>query len=114
MGVHKTFEIPMEFIENSIKIGIDIKKGEAKGITKNIESGTDLKRIYFVGQGLVLDTEDEFGDTDVITINWSDENFGSFMGGPRRLLSITALRDLKILMNLCKIKYTDKEFLCRV
>ena len=113
-ALHPTLDIPMEFIENSIEIGIKLAEASAKGEEKYINDfspyGNDLKNIYFVGAGLVLDTRDEFGQEDVITISHESECFGSFSGGPRRLLSIKAIRNLEKLMQLCKIKHTPKNF----
>lgn len=111
--LHPTLDIPMEFIENSIEIGIKLAEAAEKGETKYINDfspGNDLKNIYFVGAGLVLDTRDEFGQEDVITISHESESFGSFSGGPRRLLSIKAIRNLEKLMQLCWIKHTPKNF----
>lgn len=112
--LHPTFDIPMEFIENSINIGVQIieaaNRGENKTINDFSPCGNDLKRIYFVGAGLVLDTRDEFGQEDVITISHDAESFGSFSGGPRRLLSITAIRSLEKLMQLCEVKHTPKNW----
>lgn len=112
--LHPTFDIPMEFIENSINIGVQIAEAADRGENKTINDfspyGNDLKRIYFVGAGLVLDTRDEFGQEDVITISHEDETFGSFSGGPRRLLSIKAIRNLEKLMQLCEINHTPKNW----
>jgi hypothetical protein len=111
--LHPTLDIPIEFIENSIEIGIKqteaVLKGEKKYIN-DFSPGNDLKNMYFAGAGLVLDTQDEFGQEDVITISHDSESFGSFNGGPRRLLSIKAIRSLEKLMQLCKIKYSPKNF----
>jgi hypothetical protein len=108
------FDIPMEFIENSINIGIQLSESSLKGEPKyisDISSGNDLKRIYFAGRTLCLDTEDEFKQEMVITIVWDDESFGLFSGGPRRLLSLNALRGMKKLMELNEINHEDKIFL---
>jgi hypothetical protein len=104
--LHPTFDIPIEFIENSINVGIKL----AENHFTYIPSGSDLKKIYFVGASLVLDCVDEFGQTDSIIINHDSETFGSFNGGPRRLLSINAIRNLEKLMELLKIKYTPKNW----
>ena len=112
--LHPTFDIPMEFIENSINIGIQLAEARQRGEKKYINDfspyGNDLKNIYFVGAGLVLDTRDEFGQEDVITISHGEESFGSFSGGPRRLLSIKAIRNLEKLMQLCEVKHTPKNW----
>jgi hypothetical protein len=112
--LHPTFDIPMEFIENSISIGIKLAEASHRGERKHINDyspySNDLKRIYFVGAGLVLDTRDEFGQEDVITISHESECFGSFAGGPRRLLSIDAVRNLEKLMQLCEINHTPKNW----
>ena len=108
------FEIPREFIENSIRVGIQLSeyrdKGEKKYI-KDVSPGNDLKNIYFAGQTLCLDTKDEFGQEDVITISWNDESFGLFSGGARRLLSLNALRDLDTLMKMNNINHEPKPFI---
>ena len=101
---HPVYEIPTEFIENSIRVGITIAKDPNLTIAE-VSPGNDLKRIYFVGQGLCLDTRDEFGQEEVITVNWSSKTYGLFSGGPRVPLSPTALSSLQELMDLCNINY---------
>lgn len=101
---HPVFEVPMEFIEHSLEIAIKIAKDPNLSIS-DVSSGTDLKRVYFVGQGLCLDTRDEFGQEQVITVNWSDKKFGFFSGGPRVSLSDVAIDRLRTLMELCNINY---------
>jgi hypothetical protein len=111
--IHATFNIPIEFIENSISIGIQIAESVLSGEKKYIDDfspGNDLKKIYFVGSGLILDVCDEFNQTDVITISHDSECFGSFTGGPRRLLSIAAIRKLEKLMQLCVINHIPKNW----
>ena len=108
---HQVYDIPMEFIENSIQIGIKLANGEAKTIDELSPYGNDLKNLYFVGQGLCLDVKDAIGSADVITLSWDKETFGFFSGGPRRLLSLPALRGLQELMDLCEINYEPKEML---
>jgi hypothetical protein len=101
---HPVYEIPMEFIEHSLEIAIKIANQPALSIG-DVTSGTDLKRVYFVGQGLCLDTRDEFGQEEVITVNWSDKCYGLFSGGPRVPLSSVALDRLITLMDLCNVNY---------
>lgn len=101
---HPVYEIPIEFIEHSLEIAITIAKDPNLSIS-DVSSGTDLKRVYFVGQGLCLDTMDEFGQVDLITVNWSDRCFGLFSGGPRVPLSHVAIERLITLMDLCNINY---------
>lgn len=101
---HPVYDIPAEFIENSIRVGITISQNPDLCISE-VSPGNDLKRIYFVGQGLCLDTEDEFGIQNVITISWSDKSYGLFSGGPRIPLSPLALESLQELMDLCNINY---------
>jgi hypothetical protein len=105
----------MEFIENSIQIGIQISQARDRGETRHIEDfgqfDNDLKNIYFVGQGLCLDVKDLIGTLDVITLSWDRETFGYFSGGPRRLLSLKALRSLRQLMDLNGIQYESKPIL---
>jgi hypothetical protein len=112
--ISAVFDIPAEFIENSIKIGIQLseyrEKGEKKYIN-DVSPGNDLKSIYFAGQTLCLDTRDEFGQEAVITLSWDEESFGLFSGGPRRLLSLNALRDLDTLMKKNNINHDPKLFL---
>jgi hypothetical protein len=73
---------------------------------------SDFKQSYFVGATLCIDTVDEFGMTDVITINYSTECFGSFSGkGVRRLLSIQGLQNLKRLMELSDINHREKSWM---
>lgn len=101
---HPVYEIPTEFIENSIRVGISIANDPTLSIS-DVSPGNDLKRIYFVGQGLCLDTKDEFGNEEVITVNWSSKTYGLFSGGPRVPLSPVALKSLQELMDLCNINY---------
>jgi hypothetical protein len=101
---HPVYEIPTEFIENSIRVGISVAKDPELSIS-DVSPGNDLKRIYFVGQGLCLDTKDEFGQEEVITVNWSSKTYGLFSGGPRVPLSPQALKSLQELMDLCQINY---------
>jgi hypothetical protein len=103
----------MEFIENSIDIGIKISEARDRGETKYVNDfsgpwGNDLTNIYFVGQGLCLDVKDAISSLDVITLSWDRETFGYFSGGPRRLLSLPALRKLQRLMDLNGINYEPK------
>jgi hypothetical protein len=54
----------VEFIENSIDIGIKISEARDQGQSKHVNDfsgpyGNDLTNIYFVGQGLCLDVKDE-------------------------------------------------------
>ena len=96
-------EIPMEFIEHSIQQGIDIAN------KKKFLTDGDLQRIYFAGATLFLDTQDEFGFSDVITICHSSECYGYFSGKCiRHLLSIKACKKLEELMKICNIKHKKK------
>ncbi len=101
---HPVYEIPMEFIEESLNIALKIANSTTLSIS-DISPGNDLKRVYFAGQGLCLDTKDEFGQEAVITVNWSDKCYGLFSGGPRVPLSSVALDRLITLMDLCNINY---------
>lgn len=101
---HPVYEIPTEFIENSIRVGITIAR-DPNLIISDVSPGNDLKRLYFAGQGLCLDTKDEFGQEEVVTVNWSDKCYGLFSGGPRVPLSPVALNSLRELMDLCNINY---------
>lgn len=106
----------VEFIENSIDIGIKISEARDRGESKRIEDfsgpwGNDLTNIYFVGQGLCLDVKDAIGSQEVITLSWDKETFGYFSGGLRRLLSLPALRKLERLMDLNGINYQHKSTL---
>lgn len=105
---HPVYDIPTEFIENSLRVGITIVENPELKIS-DVSPGTDLKRMYFVGQGLCLDTKDEFGNEAVITVNWSDKQYGLFSGGPRIPLSPQALTSLQRLMDLCNVNY-EKEY----
>jgi len=106
-------ETPMEFIENSIEIGIKISEARDRGKKMHVRDfggpyGNDLINLYFVGQGLCLDVRDAIGSVEVITLSWEKETFGYFSGGPRRLLSLPALRKLKRLMVLNEINHGSK------
>lgn len=103
---HPVYEIPTEFIENSLRVGITLAESSDENLKiSDVSPGNDLKNIYFVGQGLCLDTRDEFGNEEVITVNWSDKCYGLFSGGPRVPLSPQALSSLQRLMDLCNINY---------
>jgi hypothetical protein len=113
---NKVYDIPYEFIENSIDIGIKISEARDRGETKYVNDfsgpwGNDLTNIYFVGQGLCLDVKDAIGSQEVITLSWDRETFGYFSGGLRRLLSLPALRKLQRLMDLNGINYQPKHAL---
>lgn len=113
---NKIYDIPLEFIEHSIEIGIKISEARDRGEQKNIDDfsdpyGNDLTSIYFAGQGLCLDIIDAIGSRDVITLSWDSECFGFFSGGSRRLLPLSTLRKLQELMDLNKINYEPKEIL---
>jgi hypothetical protein len=106
----------MEFIENSIDIGIKISEARDRGETKYVNDfsgpwSNDLTNIYFIGQGLCLDVKDSIGSQDVITMSWDNETFGYFSGGKRRLLSLSALRKLQRLMDLNEISYQPKNII---
>ena len=104
-------EVPMDFIENSIKIGIKISES-SDNCEKKYVNDFDIKgltNIYFVGRGLCLDIKDKSGNPSVITISWDSESVGYFKGGPRKLLSLKSLRNLRKLMDLNGIKYSNKE-----
>ena len=78
----------------------------------DLKRKSDFKQSYFVGATLCVDTVDEFGTTEVITINYSTECFGLFSGkGVRRLLSIQGLRNLKRLMELSGINHQEKAWM---
>lgn len=95
----------MEFIEHSIE---QTEKAFAR--CKFIKEGdSDLHNVYFAGATLCLDIHDHRdGSIDVITICHSDETFGYFSGGMRRLLSIKALRALERIMQAQNIHHTPK------
>lgn len=108
-------DINLKFIENSIDIGIKISKAKLDGKTEYINKYSyfynDLKNIYFAGQVLCLDIKDDIGTQNIITLSWDSECFGYFSGGPRRLLSLKALRKLQELMYLNEINYEPKKML---
>lgn len=103
---HPVHSIEMDFITNSLDIGLAIANSPSLSIT-DVNPETKLRNLYFVGQGLCLDVEDEDGDLDVISVNWSDKRFGLFSGGPRVELSDRALEKLQALMDKCGINYKD-------
>ena len=114
--MNKVYDIPYEFIENSIDMGIKISEARNQGEQKSIDDfsgpyGNDLTNIYFAGQGLCLDVKDAIGSRDVITLSWGSECFGFFSGGPRRLLPLSTLRKLQKLMDLNEINYEPKKML---
>lgn len=104
MTNNSVFNVPMEFIENSLKLSLECARGERE----YLPTDTDLRAIYFFGRNLALDTKDEFCDTEVIVLNFEAETFNLFSGGMRRLLSIRALKYLEELMILCKKTHSPK------
>ena len=101
--MNNVFDIPIEFIEHSLVQAIEVSDGV------RTKYDGDLKNVYFIGQGLCLDTIDEFGQMDVITLSHNRETFGFFSGHKqRRLLSIKAIRLLEILMQKNGINYSPK------
>ena len=101
--MNNVFDIPTEFIEYSLVQAIEASDGV------RTKYDGDLKNIYFAGQGLCLDTMDEFGQLEVIKISHDKETFGFFSGHKqRRLLSIKAIRLLETLMQKNGINYSPK------
>ena len=98
------FDIPMEFIENSLKMSLECARGERE----HLPSDTDLKASYFAGRSFALDTEDEFGDVEVIILNFEAETFNLLTGGMKRLLSIRALKYLEELMLIYQMSHSPK------
>ena len=97
-----------EFVENCIST---LANGTVTGI-QDLARKTDYKQSYFVGATLCIDTVDEFGNTEVITVNYSTECFGLFSGkGVRRLLSIDGIKNLKRLMELYGINHQEKSWM---
>ena len=106
MNNYSILETPMEFIEKSIELASEAFN--QKNLLINKSYGSDLQRAYFIGRTLCLDVEDEFGIGGVITINHSNETFGYFSGGLRRLLSIEACKRLESLMVQVGITHDPK------
>jgi hypothetical protein len=97
-----------EFVDNVMDT---LANGTATEIM-DLKRKSDFKQSYFIGATLCLDTVDEFGQTDIITINYSTECFGLFSGkGVRRLLSIQGLRNLKRLMEQHGINHQEKSWM---
>ena len=97
-----------EFVENCIST---LANGTATEIW-DLERKSDYKQSYFIGATLCIDTVDEFGITEVITVNYSTECFGLFSGkGVRRLLSINGIKNLKRLMELNEINHQNKSWM---
>jgi hypothetical protein len=97
-----------EFVDNVLDT---LANGTATEIM-DLKRKSDFKQSYFIGATLCVDTVDEFGNTDVITIIYSTESFGLFSGkGVRRLLSIQGLRNLKRLMELNGINHQEKAWM---
>jgi hypothetical protein len=109
--MHEIYDTPIEFIENSIQIGVKLAKREARTIGQLSPYGNDLKKIYFFNQVLCLDVEDAAGHAGVIVLNWNKETFSYSKEGPSRLLSLSALRGLQELMDICGLNYEPKEIL---
>lgn len=96
-------DISEKFIEHSLQQVIAATNGEIE------KYEGDLKRVYFAGATLFLDTCDEFGIEDVITVSHTSETFGYFSGDiRRRLLSIKAMKLLETIMKKSGIKHTPK------
>jgi hypothetical protein len=106
--ISKISDCPIEFIEHSIKRASEaFSSGEFKRETL-LGFDSDLTNAYFAGATLCLDVKDAINDIDVITICHSDETYGYFSGGPRRLLSIKALKDLEELMIAVNVNHETK------
>ena len=110
--MNSILNVPMSFIENSIKTAIETNrpKPSKETLLQDSENNLELVNTYFVGQGLCLDVKGE-DKLRVITLSWSNETFGYFDGGNRRLLSIKALKLLSKLMDKCSINYEPKPML---
>jgi hypothetical protein len=72
-----------------------------------------INQTYFVGKTLFIDLvpydrTDVIAFSDSITFNFSSECYGLFSGGPRRLLSIAAMRALEQILVKNNIKHTSK------
>lgn len=104
--INKVFDIPIEFIEHSLEQGIKICKGEI------ISYSGDLKSIHFIGASLCLDTENEFGETFAIVLNYDSEMFFNLVGPKvKRILTIKAIKLLDELMNICEVNKEAKFWL---
>ncbi len=105
MKFNNILDCPIEFVEHSIERAMEAFRKQ-----KFVREGdSDLSNVYFVGASLCLDIRDHrSGDMDVITVNHSDETYGYFSGGLRRLLSINALKNLELLMTEQKINHETK------
>ena len=99
----KSLEISHEFLNHSLELTL---KAFREGVYKR--NGSDLKNMYFVGAALFLDIQDKNGNEDIITICHSDESFGLFSGGLRRLMPIKAMKTLEILMKEQNINHGTK------
>jgi hypothetical protein len=99
----------MEWIETALDACIKLSLGEEIDLSKG-----PLAKAYFAGQGLCLDIRNPFTKKvdEVIKLSWDQETTSFFSGGPKRLLSIAALKKLKKLMQLNDIKYLEKEHIC--
>lgn len=102
--INSVLDIPMEFIEFSLQVCIETVQGKRQ----HFPDYTDLRRAYFAGRTLCLDTRDKLGNEDVITLSFEEETFGLFSGGFRRLMSIKAVRQLEELNRLCNINHEPK------
>jgi hypothetical protein len=84
-----TIQVWLRNVEKSMKEGVPFEQ--------YVPSKFKVTNVYFVGATLCLDIRLK-SDTkidapmDVITINHSDESFGLFSGGFRKLLSLKSLR----------------------
>jgi len=66
-----------------------------------------VKNTYFAGRTLFIDRENDYP----ITLCHTDETYGSFEGGIRKLMSLDSLRTLEEIMEGNDIKYKEKEVL---
>lgn len=101
--------VPMEWIENALDTSIKMSLGEKIDLSKG-----PLASVYFAGIGLYFDIRNPFTKKidEVIRLNWNEEVMNFFSGGPKRLLSLNALRKLRKLMQLNDIKFSEKEHIC--
>ncbi len=95
------FEINTEEIKATLKDLISQlidKKGQGLILIKG-----SFKLVYFAGRTLFFDIK---GDS--ITLCHSDESFGLFSGGVRRLMDIETVTLMEKLMVLCEINHDKK------
>lgn len=101
-----TLELTNKQIESFLSLALDAQANY--GILPPNEY---FKNVYFAGRTLFFDLKTKDDSVECLTISYTNECFGLFSGGNRKLLSISNLIKLKELMVVCGVTYPKKEII---